>query len=50
MDEKSTLKKILKKKFIKNKQYYLKLLAKLNPFPNKPWFLPVCSASLLKTL
>ena len=22
----------------------------LNPFPNKPWFLCVCSASLLKTL
>ena len=22
----------------------------LNPFPNKPWFLQVCSASLLKTL
>ena len=21
-----------------------------NPFPNKPWFLPVCSTSLLKTL
>ena len=23
---------------------------KLNPFPNKPWFLSVCSTSLLKTL
>ena len=22
----------------------------LNPFPNTPWFLPVCSRSLLKTL
>ena len=22
----------------------------LNPFPNKPWFLPVCRTSLLKTL
>ena len=22
----------------------------VNPFPNKPWFLLVCSASLLKTL
>ena len=22
----------------------------LNPFPNKPWFLHVCSTSLLKTL
>ena len=22
----------------------------INPFPNKPWFLHVCSASLLKTL
>ena len=22
----------------------------LNPFPNNPWFLPVCSTSLLKTL
>ena len=24
--------------------------AKFNPFPNKPWFLRVCSISLLKTL
>ena len=24
--------------------------AVLNPFPNKPWFLRVCSTSLLKTL
>ena len=23
---------------------------KINPFPNKPWFLRVCSTSLLKTL
>ena len=23
---------------------------KLNPFPNKPWFLGVCSTSILKTL
>ena len=22
----------------------------LNPFPNKPWFLRVCSTSLVKTL
>ena len=22
----------------------------LNPFPNKPWFLRVCSTSILKTL
>ena len=22
----------------------------INPFPNKPWFLHVCSTSLLKTL
>ena len=22
----------------------------VNPFPNKPWFLCICSASLLKTL
>ena len=22
----------------------------INPFPNKPWFLPVCSTSFLKTL
>ena len=22
----------------------------LNPFPNKPWFICVCSTSLLKTL
>ena len=26
------------------------VLQTLNPFPNKPWFLRVCSASLLKTL
>ena len=25
-------------------------LKSFNPFPNKPWFLPVCSTSLLKTL
>ena len=24
--------------------------SKLNPFPNKPWILRVCSTSLLKTL
>ena len=23
---------------------------RFNPFPNKPWFLPVCSTSLLKTM
>ena len=28
--------------------YELKLT--INPFPNKPWFLRVCSTSLLKTL
>ena len=26
------------------------LFLKINPFPNKPWFLCVCSASLFKTL
>ena len=26
------------------------LLLLINPFPNKPWFLRVCSTSLLKTL
>ena len=25
-------------------------IAQINPFPNKPWFLRVCSISLLKTL
>ena len=25
-------------------------LSQINPFPNKPWFLPVCITSLLKTL
>ena len=25
-------------------------LTYINPFPNKPWFLRVCSVSLLKTL
>ena len=29
-------------------EYALKLV--FNPFPNKPWFLRVCSKSLLKTL
>ena len=28
---------------------YPRLMAFLNPFPNKPWFLRVCSISLLKT-
>ena len=27
-----------------------KILSSVNPFPNKPWFLRVCSTSLLKTL
>ena len=26
------------------------MLSIVNPFPNKPWFLHVCSTSLLKTL
>ena len=26
------------------------LVRSINPFPNKPWFLHVCSTSLLKTL
>ena len=29
---------------------YLMSRLKDNPFPNKPWFLSVCSTSLLKTL
>ena len=29
--------------------YQIKNVA-FNPFPNKPWFLGVCSTSLLKTL
>ena len=28
----------------------LKFIINLNPLPNKSWFLPVCSTSLLKTL
>ena len=28
----------------------LQYMVRLNPFPNKPWFLRVCSTSLLKTL
>ena len=27
-----------------------KYFLNLNPFPNKPWFLPICSTSLLKIL
>ena len=30
-----------------SKGYFLKVF---NPFPNKPWFLRVCSTSLLKTM
>ena len=30
--------------------YSLGVFRCLNPFPNKPWFLRVCSTSLLKTL
>ena len=30
--------------------YYQLFPYRINPFPNKPWFLPVCSTSLLKTL
>ena len=36
---------------IDNKGVYLTLcIHSINPFPNKPWFLRVCSTSLLKTL
>ena len=28
----------------------ISFLSNFNPFPNKPWFLHVCSTSLLKTL
>ena len=36
----------------KKHDFYGRLIFLLwfNPFPNKPWFLPVCSISLLKTL
>ena len=30
--------------------YFSKTFMVINPFPNKPWFLRVCSTSLLKTL
>ena len=30
--------------------YTLVASTNINPFPNKPWFLRVCSTSLLKTL
>ena len=30
--------------------YSICILKSFNPFPNKPWFLHVCSTSLLKTL
>ena len=34
-----------------NSPHYLYIYwVSLNPFPNKPWFLRVCSASFLKTL
>ena len=29
---------------------FLQYFVSFNPFPNKPWFLRVCSTSLLKTL
>ena len=31
-------------------QFVYCILAIINPFPNKPWFLNVCSTSLVKTL
>ena len=34
--------------FILSEAYSFEI--QLTPFPNKPWFLPVCSTSLLKTL
>ena len=30
--------------------YVIPWIFGINPFPNKPWFLRVCSTSLLKTL
>ena len=35
--------------FSHNVFYAICILESFNPFPNKPWFLRVCSASLLKT-
>ena len=40
--------------FLKNDTKHLKMiqntLISVNPFPNKPWFLHVCSTNVLKTL
>ena len=42
---------VIKIALIFSKENTLRLPIKmLNPFPNKPWFLRVCSRSLLKTL
>ena len=42
------------KEFLSNTHLILRLLMlsrwKIDPFPNKPWFLRVCSTILLKTL
>ena len=37
--------------FLENKTYHLQLLLgkAFNPFPEKPWFLRICSTSILKT-
>ena len=36
--------------FVPNCKFLFKLSNRINPFPNKPWFLRVCSTNLLKTL
>ena len=52
---KETIEKACNKHFLLCPQLYLHVLferqiTSLNPFPNKPLFLPVCNTSLLKTI
>ena len=47
--QKSFLSSFCPDSVVKSKTHHL-LEQRLNPFPNKPWFLHVCSTSLLKTL
>ena len=35
---------------LSDRDFHLPFIGMFNPFPNKPWFLRVCSINLLKTL
>ena len=40
----------MEKKLLTGIFFFTSSISYLNPFPNKPWFLRVCSTSLLKTV